>query len=58
MHDLDLLPEKIIGVAAPLLGVITSFQEQVEFGLRVASLSVGLMIGLLSLFRILFRKQR
>lgn len=40
----------VIGVSAPLMGLITSLQEQVEYGLRVASLIVGLIVGLLALY--------
>jgi hypothetical protein len=50
MHDR--LLEKISGIAAPILGVITSFQQEVEYGLRVASLVVGLLVGIISLVRI------
>jgi len=35
------------------LGVITSLQEQVEYGLRISGLVVGLVVGLLSLWQIL-----
>jgi hypothetical protein len=56
--DSHLFPEKVIGITAPMLGLITSFQQEVEFGLRVASLSVGLAVGLISLFRILFRNPK
>ena len=38
-----------VGIASPVLGVITSFQEQIEWTLRVASLIVGLMVGAMSL---------
>ncbi len=40
--------------------MITSFQEQIEWHLRVASLVVGLLVGLLSLIslaRKLWRKR-
>ena len=30
-----------VGIASPVVGVITSFQEQIEWTLRVASLIVG-----------------
>jgi hypothetical protein len=43
--------------ASPLPGVITSFQEQVEWHLRIASLLVGLAVGVLSLIG-LWRKLR
>ena len=43
--------DSIIGVTAPTLGLITSMQEQLEYGLRVASLIVGLIVGLLAVWR-------
>ena len=43
----------IAGTVAPALGVVTSFQEQLEWGLRMTSLSMGIIVGLLSLFRLL-----
>lgn len=43
----------IAGTVAPALGVITSFQEQLEWGLRMTSLTIGVVVGLLSLFRLL-----
>ncbi len=46
-----------VGTASPLIGVITSLQEQVEWHLRVASLLVGLAVGVLSLAA-LVRKRR
>ncbi len=35
--------------ASPLLGVITSLQEQVEWHLRVVSLLIGLAVDIMSL---------
>jgi hypothetical protein len=32
-----------------MVGVITSYQEQLEWHLRVASLGVGLLVGIMSL---------
>jgi hypothetical protein len=43
----------IAGTVAPALGVVTSFQEQLEWGLRMTSLTIGIVVGLLSLFRLL-----
>lgn len=57
--DLDYVSKAIVGIASPVLGVITSFQEQIEWHLRVASLLVGLAVGVMSLvsmFRKLSRK--
>ncbi len=47
--DFDYVSKAIVGIASPVVGVITSFQEQIEWHLRVASLLVGLAVGLMSL---------
>jgi len=47
--DIQFALKGIIGTASPVLGVITSFQEQIEWHLRILSLIVGLAVGLLSL---------
>ena len=43
----------ITGSAAPALGVVVSFQEQLDAHLRTASLVLGLVIGLLSLYNVI-----
>jgi hypothetical protein len=50
---LDRAVDSIVGVAAPLLGVITSLQEQVEYALRITSLLVGIAVGGIALYRAL-----
>lgn len=40
----------IAGVVTPLVAVVTSMQEQIEYWLRVSGLLVGLFVGLLSLW--------
>ena len=47
--DLDYALKAIVGIASPVVGVITSLQEQIEWTLRVYSLAVGLLVGLMSL---------
>jgi hypothetical protein len=47
--DFDYVSKAIVGIASPVLGVLTSFQEQIEWHLRVASLCVGLAVGIMSL---------
>ena len=47
--DIDYIFKAIIGIASPVMGVITSLQQQVEWTLRVASLVVGLLVGAMSL---------
>lgn len=47
--DIDYAFKAIVGIASPVLGVVTSLQQQVEWTLRVASLLVGLAVGIMSL---------
>ena len=47
--DIDFITKAFVGVASPLLGVITSLQEQVEWHLRVVSLLIGLAVDIMSL---------
>ena len=47
--DLEFFATAVVGTASPVLGIITSFQEQMEWHLRIASLVVGLLVGVLSL---------
>ena len=56
--DIEFVVKGIVGTASPALGVITSFQEQIEWHLRVASLVVGLAVGLLSLASIIRKLRR
>jgi len=46
--DLDYVMKAFVGIASPVLGVITSYQEQLEWHLRVASLGVGLAVGVMT----------
>jgi hypothetical protein len=55
--DIDYVSKAVVGIASPVVGVITSFQEQVEWHLRIASLLVGLLVGLLSVIG-MWRKLR
>lgn len=50
--DIEFALKAVVGTASPTLGVITSFQEQIEWHLRIASLLVGLAVGALSLVAI------
>jgi hypothetical protein len=45
-----------LGLGGPTLGVITSFQEQLEWGLRIVSLVIGIAVGIYSLMKIKERK--
>jgi len=46
----------IVGTVAPALGFVTSFQDQLEFGMRMTSLSLGIIVGLLSLLKLLKKR--
>lgn len=56
--DYDVAVKGIVGTVSPFLGVLTSFQEQIEWHLRVASLLVGLLVGLLSLISLIRKLRR
>jgi hypothetical protein len=47
--DIPFALKGVIGTGSPVLGVITSFQEQIEWHLRIVSLLVGLAVGIMSL---------
>ena len=55
--DLDFVMKAFVGIASPMVGVITSYQEQLEWHLRVSSLCVGLAVGVMSLVS-MFKKLR
>jgi hypothetical protein len=44
--------DSLIGMAAPVIGLVTSMQEQFEYWLRVGSLVVGIAVGIASLYRL------
>jgi len=45
--------DSLVGMTAPVLGLVTSMQEQFEYWLRLGSLIVGISVGLLSFYRLL-----
>ena len=45
--------DSFAGIVATSLGLITSFQENLEFHLRITSLIIGIAVGLFSLYRII-----
>ena len=50
------LYHSVIGTLTPMLGVVTSLQENIEYSLRISGLIVGLIVGLASLWRIIKNK--
>ena len=57
-HNVELVRDAFVGTTTPALGVVTSMQEQIEWGLRVASLAVGILVGVLSLVSIIRKLRR
>lgn len=39
----------LLGTGAPIMGAMTSWQEHLEWGMRIASLAVGIAVGVLTL---------
>ena len=56
--DIDYVSKAVIGITSPLVGVVTSYQEQIEWHLRAASLLVGLAVGILSLVSMVRKMRR
>jgi hypothetical protein len=52
------LRDGIIGIGFPSLGVITSFQEQIEWHFRLLGLIVGFLVGLFTLVTIIRRMRK
>ena len=56
--DIDYVCKAIVGIASPLVGVVTSLQEQIEWTLRVSSLVVGMLVGVMSLVSMVKKLRR
>lgn len=46
----------VVGTVAPAVGFVTSFQEQLEWGMRMTSLTIGIIVGLLSLLKLVKKR--
>lgn len=47
----------IVGICTPLVAALTSFQENIEWGLRITSLIIGVLVGVATLISMI-RKLR
>ena len=47
--------DSFIGISATSLAFVTSVQQELEYNLRIASLVIGILVGLFSLYRIIRR---
>lgn len=50
--DGKILGEGIVGIVTTTAGIVISYQQEVEFGFRIASLCVGMTVGILSAIHI------
>ena len=55
---LNYVSKVILGMVSPLLGLVTSYQEQIEWHLRIVSLLVGLLVCILSLVSMVRKLRR
>jgi hypothetical protein len=42
----------VLGIVSTTVGIFLSYQQEIEFGMRMASLCVGMTVGLLSAYHI------
>ena len=53
-----LLTRGTVGTATPILAVLTSFQEQIEWYMRVAGLAGALIVSILTILSLLRKKKK
>lgn len=58
MNHQHTLANGFVGMLATTGSVITSFQTELEWWLRITSLCVGIAVGLLTAYRMLIKKQQ
>ena len=61
MHEHSLahtLCNGILGMAASFLAVITSFQEQLEYSVRMTGALIGCVVGAITLYNLLNKKKK
>jgi uncharacterized membrane protein YccC len=46
-----------VGTVASLLGVISTFQEQLEYGVRITGGIIGILVGLITLYNFIRKKK-
>ena len=60
MHDetLATLSKGLAGTVVPFLAVLTSFQQELDYWLRIASLCIGIAVGLASFISIVTKRPK
>lgn len=54
MTSYQTLTNAVFGMAGSFLGVVSTFQEQFDWSIRITGGVVGLAVGLISLYRVVF----
>jgi len=49
---MDKMFNAFFGTVAPIFGVVTSLQDDIEWSLRITSLVIGIAVGCVSLIRL------
>jgi xanthine/uracil permease len=48
----------LLGMSASVLAVITSFQEQLEYSVRMTGALIGCVVGAITLYNLLNKKKK
>ena len=54
MTSYQTLTNAVFGMAGSFLGVVSTFQDQLDWSIRISGGLVGLAVGLISLYRVIF----
>jgi len=54
MTTYQTLTNAVFGMAGSFLGVLSTFQEQFDWSIRITGGVVGLVVGLISLYRLIY----
>jgi hypothetical protein len=54
MTSYQTLTNAVFGMAGSFLGVVSTFQEQFDWSIRISGGVVGLVVGLISLYRLIY----
>jgi len=50
--------DTLFGIVTPTVAVAASFQDQLEYWLRISSLMLGILVATVSLYRLLFKYRK
>ena len=55
-HHIHTISNGIIGVTASVCGMLTTFQQQLEWGVRMAGGILGIAVGIVTLYNLLRKR--